>query len=244
MDIKQCVWNHGQSHRIIGEVLEYLTPTRVVAHGAKRKEFPIIVQSKWRRLCLDVPDWSSLGYNIIKFFKRFKKHECGQWKNTVCSLTKGFWTPISDLWFPEGGLLVLNDLMEKGRNDKCVLNLFTKHPHRQHITVLYFCQDLFPRGKYAKSISRNAHYIVAFKNPRDQFIGDAKSIAASISHKTAWCIMHISRSALTSIWLHNCTWSWICIPAAMTIFESSIIKRNKRLQVAHTHAQEVISCIK
>ena len=35
------------------------------------------------------------------------------------------------------------------------------------MTVLYLCQDMFPVGKYAKSISRNAHYIVAFKNPRD-----------------------------------------------------------------------------
>ena len=34
--------------------------------------------------------------------------------------------------------------------------------------MLYLCQDMFPPGKYATSISRNAHYIVAFKNPRDQ----------------------------------------------------------------------------
>ena len=27
---------------------------------------------------------------------------------------------------------------------------------------------MFPPGKYAKSVSRNAHYIVTFKNPRDQ----------------------------------------------------------------------------
>ena len=27
---------------------------------------------------------------------------------------------------------------------------------------------MFPPGKYAKSISRNAHYVIAFKNPRDQ----------------------------------------------------------------------------
>ena len=33
---------------------------------------------------------------------------------------------------------------------------------------MYLCQDMFPPGKYVKSISRNAHYIVAFKNPRDQ----------------------------------------------------------------------------
>ena len=30
------------------------------------------------------------------------------------------------------------------------------------------CQDLFPPGKYAKTISRNAHYLFVFKNPRDQ----------------------------------------------------------------------------
>ena len=27
---------------------------------------------------------------------------------------------------------------------------------------------MFPLGKYAKSISRNAHYVIAFKNLRDQ----------------------------------------------------------------------------
>ena len=34
--------------------------------------------------------------------------------------------------------------------------------------MLYLTQDLFPPGKFSKTINRNAHYIVAFKNPRDQ----------------------------------------------------------------------------
>ena len=55
--------------------------------------------------------------------------------------------------------------MAEGGEDKELLDLFTKHSHHQNITVLYLCQDTFPPGKYAK---RNAHYIVAFKNPRDQ----------------------------------------------------------------------------
>jgi len=69
--------------------------------------------------------------------------------------------------FPNGGLLVLDDLMAEGGNDKRVLDLFTKHSH-QNVTVLYLCQDMFPPGKYARSISRNAHYIIAFKNRRDE----------------------------------------------------------------------------
>ena len=58
--------------------------------------------------------------------------------------------------------------MAEGGNDKRVLDLFTKHSHHQNVTVLYLCQDMFPPGKYAKSISRNAHYTVPFMNPRDQ----------------------------------------------------------------------------
>ena len=73
-----------------------------------------------------------------------------------------------DKWFPRGGLLVMDDLMTEGNNDKMVLDIFTKHSHHCNITVLYLCQDMFPPGKFAKSISHNAHYIVAFKNPRDQ----------------------------------------------------------------------------
>jgi len=71
-------------------------------------------------------------------------------------------------WFPKGGILILDDLMNEDSSDKNVLELFTKHSHHQQITVIYLCQDLFPTGKFAKTISRNAHYIVAFKNPRDQ----------------------------------------------------------------------------
>ena len=68
----------------------------------------------------------------------------------------------------EGGILVLDDLMAEGGNDKEVCDLFTKHSHHRNITVLYLCQDMFPRKKYAKTINRQAHYIVAFKSPLDQ----------------------------------------------------------------------------
>ena len=74
-----------------------------------------------------------------------------------------------DKWYPaEGGLLILDDLMEEGGKDKTVLDLFTKLSHHRNITAIMLLQDLFPPGKYSKTISRNAHYIVTFKNPRDK----------------------------------------------------------------------------
>lgn len=71
-------------------------------------------------------------------------------------------------WSPKGGLLVLDDLMVEGGNDKEVLDLFTKHSHHRNITVVCLRQDMFLPGKYFKSISRNSHHIVTFRNPRNQ----------------------------------------------------------------------------
>ena len=73
-------------------------------------------------------------------------------------------------WFgpTRGGVLVFDDLMGEGGQDKRVLDLFTKDSHHRNITLLYLTQYLFPSGKFFKTINRNAYYIVAFKNPRDQ----------------------------------------------------------------------------
>ena len=77
---------------------------------------------------------------------------------------------LNDLakWFSKGRLLVMDDLMDEGGSDKRILDLFTKHCHHRNITILYLCQDMFLVGKCAKRISRNAHYIVVFKHPRDR----------------------------------------------------------------------------
>ena len=65
-------------------------------------------------------------------------------------------------WFPQGGVLVLDNLMDEGGNDKCVLDLFTKDSHHQGIMVLHLCQDLFPNGKFAKTISCNVFFFFFF----------------------------------------------------------------------------------
>ena len=73
-------------------------------------------------------------------------------------------------WFKpqDNGVLILDDLMEESGNDKRMLDLFTKDSHHRGITAFYLMQDLFPPGKYAKTINRNAHYVICFKSPRDK----------------------------------------------------------------------------
>ena len=51
--------------------------------------------------------------------------------------------------------------------DQHVLDLFTKGSHDNDVTCIYLTQNLFPPGKYARTISLNTHYVVALKNPRD-----------------------------------------------------------------------------
>jgi len=65
------------------------------------------------------------------------------------------------------GILVLGDLMRNCSDDERVLDLFTKVSHHCDVTCIYLTQNLFPPGKFSRGISLNAHYIIAFNNPRD-----------------------------------------------------------------------------
>ena len=53
-------------------------------------------------------------------------------------------------WLPKGGVLVLDDLMEEGGQDKRVLDLFTKDSHHRNITVLFLTQDLLPLASFPR----------------------------------------------------------------------------------------------
>ena len=81
-------------------------------------------------------------------------------------------------------LLVLDDLMAEGGEDKALLDLLTKLSHYQNI-LFDLCQGMFPPEKYDKSISRNAHYVVAFKNPRDQL--GVRNLLLQAFHLLARC---------------------------------------------------------
>lgn len=66
--------------------------------------------------------------------------------------------------------LVIDDLMHETVNSKIVSELFTKGSHHRNLSVIILVQNFFTRGIESRNISLNSHYIVLFKNPRDQSI--------------------------------------------------------------------------
>ena len=67
-------------------------------------------------------------------------------------------------------LIVIDDLMSETGNDKRITNLFTKGSHHRNLSVILLLQNLFYNGKESHNISLNTHYIVLFKNPRDNTV--------------------------------------------------------------------------
>ena len=65
-------------------------------------------------------------------------------------------------------LVILDDLMTEGEQDKTILNLFTVDSHHKNTSVIYVTQNLFSQGKFSRSISLNAHYMILLNNPRDR----------------------------------------------------------------------------
>ena len=99
----------------------------------------------------------------------------GQWQEcfkdmaTQVTFVEGIPEDIPSLFPPNcrPGVLVLDDLMRNCSDDERILDLFTKVSHHCDVTCIYLTQNLFPPGKFSRSISLNAHYIIAFNNPRD-----------------------------------------------------------------------------
>ncbi len=65
-------------------------------------------------------------------------------------------------------VVVLDDLMASAAKGKQVTNMFVQGSHHLGISVIYIVQNLFFQGPEMRTISLNAHYIVLFKNPREQ----------------------------------------------------------------------------
>ncbi|GBO26802.1 hypothetical protein AVEN_50737-1 [Araneus ventricosus] len=63
-------------------------------------------------------------------------------------------------------LLIIDDLMNSLTNDTA--QMFTVGSHHKNFSIILITQNRFPRTRVARDISLNAHYILLFRNNRDQ----------------------------------------------------------------------------
>ena len=73
-----------------------------------------------------------------------------------------------NLEFSHRNLLKLNDQISEASKTKSLANLFTKGSHYRTVTILYLVQNMFDHGKRSRTVILNSHYIVVFRNLRDQ----------------------------------------------------------------------------
>ena len=63
-------------------------------------------------------------------------------------------------------LIVIDDLMHRVVEDKEMELLFTQGTHHKCVSVILITQNLYPRGKHARTIALNTWYLVLMKNLR------------------------------------------------------------------------------
>jgi hypothetical protein len=73
---------------------------------------------------------------------------------------------IEDLPKEVPHLVVIDDQMTEAGGNK-ILGLFTKGSHHKNLSIIYIVQNLFDKAKQHRTISLNTHYLIVFKNPRD-----------------------------------------------------------------------------
>jgi hypothetical protein len=67
----------------------------------------------------------------------------------------------------EHGLIVLDDLMQRVVERTDMELLFTQGCHHRRLSVIFITQNLYGKGKSARTITLNTWYLIVFKNARD-----------------------------------------------------------------------------
>lgn len=72
--------------------------------------------------------------------------------------------------------LIFDDLMLECCASQLVADYFSRGAHHRNVSIFLLTQNLFQKGKYSVTISRNASYVILFKSPRD--LGQIRSFGS------------------------------------------------------------------
>ena len=71
-----------------------------------------------------------------------------------------------------GDVVVIDDLFSESTKETDFNNMFTKVARHRQVTVIFITQNLFHQGGQHRTRNLNVHYLVIFKNPRDNTVID------------------------------------------------------------------------
>ena len=69
-------------------------------------------------------------------------------------------------------MVVIDDLFSESTKEQDFNNMFTKVARHRQVTVIFITQNLFHQGGQHRTRNLNVHYLVVFKNPRDNTVVD------------------------------------------------------------------------
>jgi len=146
-------------------MMELQTPYTMVVSGqtGSGKTHWVMQLLKNQKELHNVPfDNIIIGFSMIQpTYLNFKM------ANDNVSLVEGLpRDEINTLDGTKNTLIILDDLMVETENDPTIASLFTKMRHK-NVSTIFLVQNLYFKSKYMTTVTRNAHYLVVFENPRD-----------------------------------------------------------------------------
>lgn len=99
--------------------------------------------------------------------------ESGMTGGEFCKLKMRIIEGLDDDWhkrLKDGDVIVIDDLFQEVNKHEDFNNLFTKTARHNNVTVIFITQNLFHQGGMHRTRNLNVHYLVLFKNPRDQTV--------------------------------------------------------------------------
>ena len=102
---------------------------------------------------------------VVWAYGQFQSHFHNSLKNRGIKVHAGI-PSTSDL--RPYDLLIMDDLLGASETNAEVTKMFSQTAHHLPCFVIFVSQNIFPRGKEARTRSLNTHYFTLFKNPRDK----------------------------------------------------------------------------
>ena len=76
--------------------------------------------------------------------------------------------PPSFTTFPRNTLIICDDCSKEVVNSEAIYKAAIQGSHHDNQTIVLVCHQIFTPGKNFKTVSRNCHYYVLFRSPRDR----------------------------------------------------------------------------